>query len=475
MLLAICSLQITGNSQIPAIDAAVNAGEFTKAQSLIKEALGMENLSPQAAYDLELQSQILDRIRIDFNRDEAYVRRTLAKYYPQLTDAQLAAWETSGDLEMRRIDGEKRYFRNAVWNLFRVNAEARKQKEAVDGPAKDGLAEYLRDYLPKALQQIKASGKPISNPQTRHLRYTLTVEPNAVPAGEMVRAWLPYPRADRDRQAAVQLEKTSEPHFILSPVDYPHSSIYFEKRAVKDSATVFQYEVTYTAYDEWHDLSPDKVKPYDTHSALYQLFTAERAPHIRFTPALKALSKKIIGDETNPVRKARLLFDWIGNNIPWASALEYSTMPDIPGYCMAHRRGDCGMKALLFITLCRYNDIPAKWQSGWMLYPDHLNLHDWSEIYFEGVGWVPVDPDFNRQQTTDPAADLFFFGGADAWRLIVNDDFSGDFFPAKVHPRSETVDFQRGEVEWRGGNVYFDKWDYEMEVLSGVESLKTRD
>jgi hypothetical protein len=30
--------------------------------------------------------------------------------------------------------------------------------------------------------------------------------------------------------------------------------------------------------------------------------------------------------------------------------------------------------------------------------------------------------------------------------------------------RSEPVDFQRGEVEWRGGNLYFDKWDYHMEV-----------
>jgi hypothetical protein len=22
------------------------------------------------------------------------------------------------------------------------------------------------------------------------------------------------------------------------------------------------------------------------------------------------------------------------------------------------------------------------------------------------------------------------------------------------------VDLQRGEVEWRGGNLYFDEWDY---------------
>ena len=122
------------------------------------------------------------------------------------------------------------------------------------------------------------------------------------------------------------------------------------------------------------------------------------------------------------------------------------------------------MKALLFITLLRHNGIPAKWQSGWFLYPNNINLHDWTEVYFEGVGWVPMDPDFNVQDIDKQDAARFFFGGADAYRFIVNDDFGRNFYPAKVHPRSETVDFQRAEVEWRGGNLYFDQWRYNMEV-----------
>jgi hypothetical protein len=37
-------------------------------------------------------------------------------------------------------------------------------------------------------------------------------------------------------------------------------------------------------------------------------------------------------------------------------------------------------------------------------------------------------------------------------------------YPKKIYPRSETVDFQRGEVEWSGGNLYFPQWDYSMEI-----------
>ncbi|HQV47848.1 MAG TPA: transglutaminase domain-containing protein, partial [Dokdonella sp.] len=43
-----------------------------------------------------------------------------------------------------------------------------------------------------------------------------------------------------------------------------------------------------------------------------------------------------------------------------------------------------------------------------------------------------------------------------------NDDYSRPLVPAKQHFRSETVDLQRGEAEWRGGNLYFDQWDYDF-------------
>ena len=116
--------------------------------------------------------------------------------------------------------------------------------------------------------------------------------------------------------------------------------------------------------------------------------------------------------------------------------------------------------------MARYAGIPAKWESGWMLHPGNKNLHDWAEAYFEGIGWVPVDQSFGRVKGSidDPDSYYFFTKGLDAYRLIVNDGISGDFYPAKIHPRSETVDFQRGEVEWRGGNLYFGRWKYKMEV-----------
>jgi hypothetical protein len=63
-----------------------------------------------------------------------------------------------------------------------------------------------------------------------------------------------------------------------------------------------------------------------------------------------------------------------------------------------------------------------------------------------------------------PAERDFYFGGIDAYRIAFNDDYSRALVPAKQHFRSETVDLQRGEVEWKGGNLYFNQWQYDFQT-----------
>lgn len=109
------------------------------------------------------------------------------------------------------------------------------------------------------------------------------------------------------------------------------------------------------------------------------------------------------------------------------------------------------------------NGIPARWQSGWEFQPPgHNNMHDWGMIYFEHYGWIPSDVDYGLRNSEDKKYKWFYLTGSDAYRLVYNDDFSQPFWPAKKYPRSETLDSQRGEVEWSGGNLFFDQWDWDM-------------
>jgi len=245
-----------------------------------------------------------------------------------------------------------------------------------------------------------------------------------------------------------------------------HSSIYMEGVVSAGEPTLFGFELEYTSYAQWYDFKPESVADYNKESTLYKEFTSEQAPHILFSDNIRAAVEEVVGSEANPYLKAKKIYEWIDKNFPWASAREYSTIPNIPEYVLANKHGDCGQVTLLFITMARYAGIPAKWQSGWMMHPGNRNLHDWAEAYFEGIGWVPVDQSFGRVwgNESDPKVYFFYTKGLDPYRLIVNDDISRPFYPAKIYPRSETVDFQRGEVEWNGGNLYFGRWRYRMEI-----------
>ena len=54
-------------------------------------------------------------------------------------------------------------------------------------------------------------------------------------------------------------------------------------------------------------------------------YLGERLPHIVFDPAIVAKTHEIIGQETNPLRRARKIFRWVSQNIPWNAEDEYCT------------------------------------------------------------------------------------------------------------------------------------------------------
>jgi len=444
------------------IQKAIDSGEYTRAQKMISEYVSDNKLPDSEKEALLFESERLERIRKDFTKNRDQILTELEKMLPGFSFGDLEKYERDKSLEMKIIEGKKKYFKNAAANLFRTNKQMKKLKdERLDQPT-DRLKDFKKAIVPKIIAESKAAEKKLVYEENFKIIYTLTVKPNAVPAGEIVKCWLPYPKENHSRQQRLKLLSTSEEKYIIAPDSVLQRTIYMKKKVKKDSATKFTFEYEFTAFAEYNDIFSKGIIP--TVDAKLSEYVKERPPHIVFTDEIKALSAKIIGDETNPLEKVKKIFTWIHDNIPWASALEYSTIQNISAYCLENLHGDCGIKTLLFMTLCRYNGIPAKWQSGWMLHPVEVNLHDWCEIYVQPFGWVPVDQSFGLINSENEKEKYFYIGNTDPYHLIINDDYSRPLFPVKIFPRSETVDFQRGEVEWKGGNLYFDQWNYHLDV-----------
>jgi transglutaminase-like putative cysteine protease len=229
----------------------------------------------------------------------------------------------------------------------------------------------------------------------------------------------------------------------------------------------FEAVFAYTSHAYYPALEDAKVQPLPADFPAE--FLAERPPHIRFSPAMKQTAAEIVGDETNPLAKARRIFHWINAKIRYHAEEEYGIIPSFSEHALTRRRGDCGVQATLFVTLCRAAGVPARWQSGWQTRPGNVDMHDWAEIYVAPWGWLPVDPSYGLNKSDDPAVREFYFGHQDSYRMIVNLDYGRALTPAKASLRSEPADFQRGEVEIDGRNLYFDQFEYDCSVTQRAE------
>ena len=79
-------------------------------------------------------------------------------------------------------------------------------------------------------------------------------------------------------------------HLFVARV--PSQYIVHGETCCRGEPTVFSETFEFTANGEWHNLKPEDVQPYDTTTALYKEYTAEREKHIVFSPRLRELAAK---------------------------------------------------------------------------------------------------------------------------------------------------------------------------------------
>lgn len=455
--------------------AQVDAGDFKGAAASIERALARTDLTADTRAALEFERERMRRIRLDFTLSEAQAKAKLRESIPDLREDEFRRWTASNQLEHMVIDGTTYYFNRSVSNLFRVSPEALGRR-ATPFQRNDGPMETANAYHDQAVAEARASGKTSVAPRRVRVTQSITVNPDAVPAGETVRAWIPYPRALPGRQEDIRFLASTPSRHEIAPEATKQRTVYLERPAVAGQPTTFSISYELTIFGQHHRIDPDKVVPLTARQrADLADDLAERPPHMVYTEDLRAFSKQVVGDETNPYRIARKLFEAV-DRIPWGGAREYSTITNISDYALHAGHADCGQQTLLLMTLLRLNGIPSRWQSG-MVYSDgrYDNLHDWGALYLAPYGWVPMDVTTGRfKDARDPDVEWFYLGGLDAYRIAFNDDFGTQFVPAKQHFRSETVDSQRGEVEWAGGNLYFDQWDYSFEATVLPEGRSAR-
>ena len=186
-----------------------------------------------------------------------------------------------------------------------------------------------------------------------------------------------------------------------------------------------------------------------------------------FTPYLRSLLEEILQGEKNPVNKARKIYDYVTTHVMYSFMREYYCIENISEYAAVNLKGDCGVQALLFITLCRMAGIPARWQSGLYVTEPYTGCHDWAQFYIAPYGWVFADLSFggSAYRAGEMERWNYYFGNLDVFRMVANSDIQSELMPPKKHLRADEIDNQIGEIEFEDRGLLRSQLEAEQELL----------
>ena len=419
------------------------SGNVDEERKLIDVLLSDEKLPYAMRRRLEREKENIDVLLRCYTIPQEQALNMVREVNPSVTESEFARWRREGKMDWIYVNGKRMYsdsffgtLRKVYPQLLQTPAESKKD-DAVDAfiaSLKDG--EESRCHI--------------------HIRQELYLEDGAVEEGKKVRLHLPLP-VERDQIENLKIIEVKPTPARLPEIGDHQPAAYFEDVARKGKV----YSVEYSLENRAVYMDPEKIDiaavRWEDMPKEAEVYLREELPHIQFTPYLRSLAEEIRGEEENPLLIARKVYDYVTTEVVYRFVRDYAGIDNISEYCAASRRGDCGVQALLFITLCRILGIPAKWQSGLDAKPNGgVGQHDWAVFYLPSVGWLYCDPSYGGAAYRNGSEKRwnYFFCNVDPYRIPHNDGFQEEFQPPKKFSRMDPYDNQSGEIEYEDHGVY---------------------
>ena len=433
-----------------------NFGDYEGALKMINHFLG-KDIPVALRKRLEIEQEIIRVIGIDeypFSYEDAL--EILRKNIRDFKDEELQELKEIGAADWIFIDGKVHFQRRFYETLIKTRP-AYAARVMVPDDEEVKFSEIKNTILNGNIAYMKENGG--RTVRTR-IRSTIQAKKEFEEVGRKVRVHLPIPKVYQQVKSVEILASSPEITFV-APEDADQRTVYFETELKEDQE--FMVEYTYDYHIDYVELDPEKV---DAEQPTFCL--EEQSPHIRFTPYLQEIVKELVGDETNPVVKARRFYDFVTTKIMYSYMREYFTIECIPEYCAVNQKGDCGVQALLFITLCRIAGIPAKWQAGLYVTDYYTGCHDWAQFYIAPYGWVYADCSFGGSAWREGEYERwnYYFGNLDIYRMPSCSEVVKEFIPPKKWLRGDPVDNQRGEFEYEDHGLLYSQLEVKQELIS---------
>lgn len=466
-----------------AVEKMKLCGELEAAVDCIDQRLACTNLPENLRYCLLAEREMIRRMPADFPYTRAEAMDIIRAEIPSYTEEEFDAAVACGQIRFIYLHGEMRIFGRFFSSMIKSVPEFRaRTKVALNGGESSGKGSKADLRLNRSMRIMKETGA-LANRIT--IRATVKVEDAAFKPGMLVRVHVPIAAAC-EQQSDIRVESMFPENGQIAPEDAEQRTVYWEENMQENHEFSVTYSYVHTA--KWHDVETvlhgmpmsqcamqdaDPEVPCLKPEALaeYAKDTAELAPHIEFTPYIRALTEACAQGCTTPLEKAKSFYDFITKNFKYTYMPAYFTLDSIAENCARSFTGDCGVFALLFITMCRCAGIPAEWQSGFAAEPEFVGGHDWARFYAEPFGWLFADPSFGigARRNENEERREFYFGNLDPYRMVANRAFQAPFTVDKRYFRTDPYDNQYGEIEAEDRGLRYDEYKRKAEIVSFEE------
>ncbi|MBU1202453.1 transglutaminase-like domain-containing protein [Patescibacteria group bacterium] len=137
------------------------------------------------------------------------------------------------------------------------------------------------------------------------------------------------------------------------------------------------------------------------------------------TPAIKKLTNEITKDKKTLPDKVKAIFDFVVDNFSYQYPVKNRGVKNLN---LKNLRGDCGEYSALMVAMLRILGVPAKNQTGFVIYPKYKKVleHAWLSACLGKAGWLDFDPQYAAIEKNKAK----YFGQRNDYRIVFTNGYN---------------------------------------------------
>jgi transglutaminase-like putative cysteine protease len=263
------------------------------------------------------------------------------------------------------------------------------------------------------------TGKPgyknFTDRRTYTIRYSVDIRVLEASRPNNLYLWMPRPVSSPSQRNVTLISRNVEP-FIEN-----HRGVSLFKLDNLPSGTNHSINLSYSVEVFAQETGMRPVYIRNEQIPLHSLYTQSSNLIPSDNQQIRTQVNTIIGREQNTFQRARLIYNWIINNMQITENLDMPVAGVIEAF--EQRHADPYHAALLYAAMARAARIPCIPVAGVLINRNGQTLrHYWVEFWIDSFGWLPADPAMGAGAVPESyisKQDLqnFYFGNMDNHRI----------------------------------------------------------